>query len=49
MAKKKETCNFVVTGEVNFKDYVCIKCGELIEWHGVHGICCDIKYGIKRR
>ncbi len=47
--RRREVCNFIVSGEVDKESFVCTKCGKMIEWNGVHGICCDIKYGIKRR
>jgi hypothetical protein len=57
MAKKKveprrrEVCNFIVSGagDVNFDKFTCTKCGKDIKWVGGHGICCGIKFGIKRK
>lgn len=47
--RRREVCNFIVSGEVDKDSFACTKCGELINWQGVHGICCGIKYGIKQR
>ncbi len=53
MAKKKqrsrEICKFIISGDVNIEDFVCTKCGKQIEWVGVHGVCCGIKYGVKHK
>lgn len=47
--RRREVCNFIVSGEVNLDDFACTKCGKPINWKGLHGICCGIKYGVKRR
>ena len=55
MAKKKveprrrEVCNFIVRGDVDFDNFACTKCGKPIKWVGVHGKCCDIKFGVKQK
>ena len=53
MAKKKvnrrEVCKFIVTGDVDFSDFTCTKCGKPIHWRGTNGTHCGIKFGIKRR
>ncbi len=47
--RRREVCNFIVSGDVNFDDFECTKCGKSIKWVGVHGLCCGIKYGVKQR
>ncbi len=47
--RRREVCNFIVSGDVNFEDFSCPKCGKDIKWVGVHGLCCGIKYGVKQR
>lgn len=47
--KKVEICNFIIGGAIDYSGFACTKCGKVIEWNGVHGICCGIKYGIKRK
>lgn len=47
--RRREVCNFIVTGEVDYVGYACTKCGEPIKWTGPHGMCCGIKYGVKRK
>lgn len=47
--RRRELCKFIITGDVNFEDFACTKCGKPIKWKGVRGKCCGIKYGVKRK
>lgn len=45
--KRREVCKFIVTGDIDFSDFACTKCGRRIKWRGRNGTCCGIKFGIK--
>jgi hypothetical protein len=47
--RRREVCNFIVSGDVDFDKFTCTKCGKPIKFVGSHGICCGIKFGVKRK
>ncbi len=47
--RRREVCNFIVRGEVDYSNFACTKCGKPIKWVGSHGRCCGIKYGVKQK